>query len=104
MLTFKEFLQEKWVVDNKITQYGNKAELSFPIYENPSGSDIASLKKTMTTGNHIRFIAVKQSQKVYVWESMAFIHSFALKKLQEVSIVPSSISTQNLDQVLCRRM
>jgi hypothetical protein len=96
MKTFKEFLQEKWILDNKI------AQLSFPIYENPTSSDIIALKKTMTTGNHVRFIAVKQSQKVYVWEGMVFIHTLALKKLQEARIVPSGISTQNLDQVFCR--
>lgn len=95
MKTFQDFLQEKWVADLK------KSSNIYPIYENPGSSDFIALKKAGLPGDVVRFMAIQKTKKLYIWAGMMFIHSEALKKLVEAKIVPSSMSTQNLDDMLC---
>lgn len=96
MKTFQEFLTEKWAID---LYKGNK---QFPIYMNPTSSDFAAMRKSgALPTNDIRFIAVNGSKTLFIWHGFDFIHSEGLKKLQTEKLVPSNLSTQNLNDTFC---
>lgn len=94
MLSFHEFINEKWVAD--IVKRGT----NFPIYENPSSKDLVDLRKAGLTNDLVRFAAVLSKKKIYVWSGMDIIHDVALAKLTKDKIIPRT-DHDNLDQALC---
>lgn len=94
MMSFKQFLKEKWIADCP------KRGVVFPIYENPSSKDLVDLRKAGLTNDLVRFAAILSKKKIYVWSGMEIIHDTALAKLTKDKVIPRT-EHDNLEQAFC---
>lgn len=103
-LSFKEFLLSEKYKTRITVSWGGGKNVTLSIFENPSASDIASIKKAGgLKNNKVRFLGVATSHhpKVYAWDEALSIHLLVLDKLQKENIIPSTMNVSNVEDMVC---